>query len=198
VIDEEKILAICKEVAGNNTIISSCFYGSRVCGYAKKDSDYDVLLILKDYRNGVKYHYKKLNNMQIAILKVDKEAFEQDSEKGLLGDFVTGRLLGPYTAFLNPKYMKKIEIQTKKRVIEEELKNLVLEYEELARGLVIKPEYFALARMQKRAKIYPPLKYSYTSMMKKKLREKNMYMILNGYMQALKDLDKLNILRFKK
>ena len=44
--EREKIISVCHDVAKNCTIIAIGVYGSRVSGYARKDSDYDVLLIL--------------------------------------------------------------------------------------------------------------------------------------------------------
>jgi tRNA A-37 threonylcarbamoyl transferase component Bud32/predicted nucleotidyltransferase len=182
------ILDACNRVAGKDHIEAICLYGSRVSGYAREDSDYDVLLILTEYGNGVKYSYEKVDENQLAILIVDKKALELDAEKGSFGDFIAGRLTNPYTPLLNAEYLEDIEIKTKKRFAEEDLEDLVIEYEELARGLVIQPEYLVLARMRKRSRGYPPLRYSYINMLREGLRDKNMTTILRGYRRAVKEL----------
>ena len=64
----------------------------------------------------------------------------------------------------------------------------MIEYEELARGLVIRLEYLVLARMRKRSRGYPPLRYSYINMLREGLRDKNMTAILKGYKRAVKEL----------
>ena len=182
------ILDACSRVAGKDHIEAICLYGSRVSGYAREDSDYDVLLILSEYANGVKYSYEKVDDNQLALLIVDKKALELDAEKGSFGDFIAGRLISPYTPILNTDYLEDIEVKIKKRFAEEDLEDLVIEYEELARGLVIKLEYLVLARMRKRSRGYPPLRYSYINMLREGLRDKNMTAILKGYKRAVKEL----------
>lgn len=187
---------LCQRIAGREGVEAICLYGSRVSGYARKDSDFDVLLIINQYKNGVRYFYRTINNKQYAILAVDKKAIEMDVETGNFGDFLAGRLISPYQPILNSKYLERLEVGIKKRFAEEELKDLVIEYEELARGLVIKPEYLILARMKKRSRGYPPLRYSYIQMLKDELREKNMETILGGYRLALRDLHKVNMVKY--
>ncbi|MCW4041041.1 MAG: hypothetical protein NWE83_09865 [Candidatus Bathyarchaeota archaeon] len=188
--------ALCQRIAGKEEVEAICMYGSRVGGYARKDSDYDVLLILTHFKNGVRYFYRTINDKQYAILTVDKKAIEMDVETGNFGDFIAGRLISPYRPILNAEYLENLEIKVKKRFTEEELQDLVIEYEELARGLVIKPEYLILARMKKRVRGYPPLRYSYMQMLKDELRDKNMHAILAGYRSALKALHNIHIIKF--
>jgi len=189
------ILDACSRVAGQDHIEAICLYGSRVSGYAREDSDYDVLLILAEYVNGVKYSYEKVDENQLAILIVDKKALELDAEKGSFGDFIAGRLMSPYTPLLNAEYLEDIEVKIKKRFAEEDLEDLVIEYEELARGLVIRLEYLVLARMRKRSRGYPPLRYSYINMLRAGLRDKNMTTMLRGYRRAVKELATSKVIR---
>ncbi len=169
-------------------MIAICLYGSRVCGYAREDSDYDVLLILESYANRLRYNYRRLNGVYAAILAVDRQLIETDVKRGQLGDFVAGRLLSPYIPLKNPDYLQRLEVDVKRRVAEEEIRELIIEYGELARGLVVKPAYVALARMRKRARVYPPIAYSYANMLREDLRERNMGAILRGYECALENL----------
>jgi len=189
----QKLLSAANEIAQSCAITATCLYGSRVGGYAREDSDYDCLLILENYRDAVRYHYRKLNSINAAVLAVDKALFELDVEKGGLGDFVAGRLMSPYLPIKNSEYLEAAELQVKGRVVEEEAEDLVLEYGELARGLEIRPEYFPLSRMKKRAKVYPPIRYSYVNLFRGDLKEKNMRMILEGYDKAINALAKSKI-----
>ena len=122
----EKIISSCKEVADLSEIIAITLYGSRVGGYAREDSDYDVILVLNEYSKGVQYNYLINDQLQLAILTVDKKLLELDVEQGTLGDFVSGRFLTPLIPILNRDYINKIEIEIKKRFTEEDLKDLVL------------------------------------------------------------------------
>jgi len=191
----DKLLSVANEIAQSCTVTATCLYGSRVGGYAREDSDYDCLLILENYRDAVRYHYRKLDSINAALLAVDKELFELDVDKGGLGDFVAGRLMSPYLPIKNSGYLEAAELKVKRRVVEEELKDLALEYGGLARGLEIRPEYFPLCRMKKRAKVYPPIRYSYVNLFRDDLREKNMRTILEGYDKAIDALTRSKIVR---
>jgi len=193
----EKLLSVANEIAQSCATTAACLYGSRIGGYAREDSDYDCLLILENYRDAVRYHYRRLDSINAALLAVDKELFEIDVEKGGLGDFVAGRLLSPYLPIENHQYLEAAELKVKRRVVEEEIEDLVLEYGELARGLEIRPEYFPLSRMKKRAKVYPPIRYSYVNLFRDDLREKNMRTILERYDDAVDVLTESKVVRRK-
>lgn len=190
------ILNACKKIAQKPCIKAICLYGSRVSGYARQDSDYDVLLILEDYADEIRYFYKTIDEKQLAILAVNNKALERDINKGSFGDFVAGRLFSPYIPLLNAEYLEKMEFKVKKRFAKEDLEDLVIEYEEFSRGLVIKPEYLVLTRMKKRSRSYPPLRYSYINMLQGELKQKNMHVILQGYLKALKALNNSKIIKF--
>ncbi len=192
----EKIISSCKEVADLSEITAITLYGSRVGGYAREDSDYDVILVLNEYSKGVQYNYLINDQLQLAILTVDQKLLELDVEQGTLGDFVSGRFLTPLIPILNRDYINKIEIEIKKRFIEEDLEDLVIEYGDLSRVLIIYPEYLVLARMEKRARAYPPLKYSYINMLRKDLRRENMRIIIAGYLKALENMQDSSLVKF--
>ena len=192
----EKIISSCKEVADLSEITAITLYGSRVGGYAREDSDYDLLLILNEYSKGVKYNYITTDQLQLAILTVDQKILEFDVAQGTLGDFVSGRFLTPLFPILNQEYIHKIEIEIKKRFTEEDLEDLVIEYGDLSRVLIIHPEYLVLARMEKRARAYPPLRYSYINMLRKDLRRENMRIILAGYFKALEYMQNSFLIKF--
>lgn len=194
---KEKIMKECLSIAETYKVIASCVYGSRICGYARNDSDYDVLLIIEDYPDSLRYHTRRLDKAFASILAIDKNIFEIDIEKGSLGEFISGRLLTPYLPIINEAYLKLMEIKNKKRVIKEEIEDLILEFGESARGLIIKPEYFVFSRMHKRAKVYPPIKYSYSNLFRKDIKERNLKKIMDGFFEALKELEKESILKIE-
>ena len=185
----DELKEICFEAAGGYAIKGACLYGSRVCGYAREDSDYDALLILSGYPEGVRYSYRRFGKVYAAVLAVDDRLFRLDAEKGALGEFVAGRLLAPYAPFINAGYLREVETALKKRVVEEEVEELILEYGELSRGLVIKPEYFILSRLRRRARAYSPLRYSYSNLLKERLKERNLALMKDGFLRALKLLN---------
>jgi tRNA A-37 threonylcarbamoyl transferase component Bud32/predicted nucleotidyltransferase len=190
------IIATCNEIAKTTEIVAITLYGSRASGYAREDSDYDILLILKEYPEGVQYNYITHDQLQLAILIVDQHILELDVTQGTLGDFVSGRFLTPLIPLFNPDYIHKIEVETKKRFAQEDLEDLVIEYGDLSRVLFIHPEYLVLARMEKRARAYPPLRYSYINMLHTDRRRENMQIILTGFFKALQDLQASSIIKF--
>ncbi|MEM2897250.1 MAG: hypothetical protein QXG01_06755, partial [Candidatus Bathyarchaeia archaeon] len=194
---KEKLIDECFKIAEDNKIVASCVYGSRLCGYAREDSDYDVLLIIEDYPDSLRYHTRSLNKVAASVLTVDKNIFEIDVKKGSLGEFISGRLLTPYLPILNEAYLRAMEIENKKRIVREEIEDLILEFGESARGLIIKPKYFMLSRMRKRAKVYPTIKYSYSNLFRKDLKEKNLKKIMEGFLEALKELEKEGVLKIE-
>jgi tRNA A-37 threonylcarbamoyl transferase component Bud32/predicted nucleotidyltransferase len=193
---EETILSECRRIARKSEIVAVALYGSRAAGYAREDSDYDILLVIDRYQPKVRYHYVKTDAGQLAILAVDQNAMKEDVEKGVLGDFVAGRLLMPLIAVKNEEYVRSMEVGVKERFTEEDLKDLILEYGELAHGLTILPTYLVLARMEKRARAYSPLRYSYANVLRPDLKERNLSKILTGYYEALTKMNQEGSIRF--
>ncbi len=193
----EAIRGLCREISGDSPTVAICLYGSRAGGYARQDSDFDIALVLEVYPKGAGFYYEKMNEVHAAILAVERNLFELDAKTGALGEFLCTRLLGPYVALDGSDILKRIEIQAKRRVIEEELKDLVIEYGEISRGLVIDPTYLALSRLRKRARHYPALLYGYVNMLRGDSRAANLTSILQGYQVALQDLSSRGVIKYQ-
>jgi len=179
------LVKLCKEVAMDREPVCASMYGSRVCGYAREDSDYDILLVLDEYADGVRYHLGRLRDRWAAVLVADRDLFELDIQKGVLGDFVAERVMAPYLPLVGSAYLEEMEISAKRRVAKEEIEDLVIEYGEMSRGLVVTPEYLALSRMRKRSRVYPPVRYSYSNMLRNDLKERNLAEMSKGYRVVL-------------
>jgi tRNA A-37 threonylcarbamoyl transferase component Bud32 len=173
------------EAVGDDGPVATLVYGSRVAGYARRDSLYDCMVI-REYPGGTRYHHGRLGNVDVAILEVDNDLFLLDVKKGALGEFVAGRLLFPYLGLKGADYLEQREIELKERIIVEEAEELVRQFGEASRGLVINPEYFALSHILRRSKTYPPLRYSYLNTFCKTLRDRNMARVMPGYRVAIR------------
>lgn len=170
-------------------ILSCCIYGSKVSGYARPDSDYDILLVLKDYKDIIKYVYVR-NGLNASVLIVDGKALLRDAESAMLGEFVAGRLLHPYLPLLNGEYLKYVETIYKKRVVMEEYNALValnplIGTEEVA----IPAEYFLFSKIKERARIYPHALYSYVKTYTGTYASRNMEISREGFVGALRTLE---------
>ncbi len=168
----ENILSVCKRIAGSREIVAACFYGPHVCGYADEKTDVNVLLVIDNYRSILKGYLKSLNEVRAFILAVDKGSFERDVRQGWLGEFVVNKLIIPYQPLLNESYWQKKEVEAKKRIIWELLENIVFTFPELSQELLIEKEYFMYEAMMQRARLFPPVAYTYLNMMREDVKRK--------------------------
>lgn len=151
---------IASAMVAPSRISGICAYGSKVAGYAREDSDYDLLVVLKRFREGVRYKYVD-TPVPASALIVDEDMLAQDAQSSYLGEFVAGRLLNVYEPISNPELFRGVEIEFKKRVLVEALLELSSDYGEFARHILIPYEYFLFDKLHTRAAVYPPALYSY-------------------------------------
>lgn len=186
------ILELVDKVAseeGAGSVRAVILYGSRVSGYAREDSDYDVIAVMDGFPAKIQYHYKPFGRVKLAILAVDREIFEADIRDSILGDFVSGRLFTPFTPLSNREYVRMWEISMKRRVALEELLELAYTYKSVLEYLLIDPTYIPLRYLSRRAKTYPPVGYSYKLMLSGDRGEENLRIIMDGLYEALKYIE---------
>jgi len=155
----EKVLEIYPNAEG------IVLYGSRIGGYARPDSDYDVLVIVPKYPYGLRYHYVDYNKTKLALLVTSERLIVSDASVGLLGEFVAGRLLAPIKIIYDKGKTKNIVTIYRYRVILEGVNELA-KLGVMNNDLKIPIEYFPIRKMKIRAKLYTPLKYSYSKLLK--------------------------------
>ena len=193
---EEEVKAVEKvigPIVEENKAVGVCLYGSRVAGYAKPDSDYDVLIVLEEYKPTVRYRYLQ-GEVPVSALLVDAKALREDAEKAKLGEFVVGRLLNIYEPVLGAEYLRSVEVAYKKRVVLEALRDLASTYGELSTILLIPPEYFLFDKLKKRATIYPPAYYSYVKTYGVSYCVRNLEATLEGFREALKEIERQGLI----
>ena len=188
-LEEEQILKLCKEFIGPSEVFAACFYGPRVYGYADEKTDINVLLIIPDNVSKVRSFSKKVDRVSLSILAIDKLTFEADVKLGRLGEVIAEITTLPYQPWKNAGYFEKMEVKMKKRFILELSKNIVLQYPELSTELLIDPEYFMHEAMRRKAKLFTPSMYSFSNILKRKVRKQNVALIMKGYLKALKELE---------
>lgn len=193
---KENVLSICKRIAGFHKIVAACFYGPQVCGYGDEKSDIHVLLLLSSYRTRLKCYSKPSSGVNVFVLTVDQRIFERDVEKGWLGEFVAEKITVPYKPLINEKYLWRREVKVKRRMIWELCENIVLGFPELCHELLIKPEYFMYESMMRKARLFPPITYSFLNMLRRDLKRKNVELMMNGYLKAINELVEENQITF--
>jgi tRNA A-37 threonylcarbamoyl transferase component Bud32 len=191
-IEDSRVLKVCRKAIGSNPIFAACFYGPKIYGYAEEKADLNVLLIVPNYSRNISSFTKRTDDICLSILVIDKKVFENDVKCGQFGEFVADIIVLPYQPWINPGYLERIEVEMKKRFVSELLKNVIMQYPELSTELLIKPEFFMYEVIRRRAKLFPPLMYSFLNIFNVKTRKRNTSFMMNGYLKALKELEKEN------
>ena len=180
---------MCRELVAPRRIFATCFYGRRVCSYGDEKLETNVLLILYSYPPKVNSFSRRLRDTAISMLVVDRHVFETDVLHGKLGELLAERLALPYRPWVNPRYLKKMEVQIKKRFATELLEDLVRQYPELSTELLIQPEYFMYEVLRRRTKLFPPSTHDFSAIFLGDRRTQNIDSIMKGYMKALQELE---------
>src|SRR5918912_435638 len=176
------------KIAKKYKVVGFCLYGSRVAGYSRPDSDFDVIIVLEDYPYAVKYIYTVEENMKISALVVDLARFRKDEEFSFLGKFVTGRLLQIYEPLQNKELFEQLEVAYKKRVILDEIYNIVQSANVLSTEIIFPLEYIMFSKVRYRSILYPNAAYSYYQTYTGKNSHHNIEFALNGYKKALEGI----------
>ena len=191
---KKNVLGLCNDIAGSRQIVAVCIYGPWVCGYADEKTDMNVLLILNSFTLRLNTYFETVDDVNVSVLTVNRSDFERDVNKSWLGEFFAEKITVPYEPLTNGDYLRVHEIKIKKRIVLELLENLILEFPESSHEFLIKKEYFMYEVMMRRARVFPPLTYSYLNMSTGTLGIKNVEAIMEGYLEALKELENENII----
>jgi tRNA A-37 threonylcarbamoyl transferase component Bud32/predicted nucleotidyltransferase len=184
---------IASSMVESSSIAGLAAYGSKVAGYARPDSDYDLIVVSKRFREGVRYRYVE-EPVAASALIVDEQLLAQDAQSSYLGEFVVGRLLNVYEAIANPRLFMSVELDYKKRVLIEALLELSEDYGDFCRHLVVPYDYFLFEKLAKRAAMYPPALYSYVQTYTCPLGAENRGISMAGFASAADSLDSRGLL----
>ena len=172
-------------------VLASCIYGSFAAGYARVDSDYDVIIVLKNYLPKIGYKYIK-EPLMCSILAIEKQMLFDDAKKSGLGEFVAGRFLNIYEPLVGEHLLNEIEVEYKKRIMIEMLMEFNGKYQPLVGAIRLPLKYFLFEKLRRRALFYPPALYSYSRTYSEPNRTRNLEFTLNGFRKAAIELAKEN------
>lgn len=178
----------CAQIAGSREIACACLFGARAGGYGNEKSGIDVLLVVKNYPSRLMVYPKVIEGLNAFFLIVDCGLFETDVKQGIIGEFVAEILMLPYEPLINPEFLWRQELKLKKRIVYEILENLILQYPEMSHEFLIRPEYFMHEDMARKARLFPPLTYSFLNILRKDLKEQNTSRIMKAYTEAIGQL----------
>ena len=182
----EVIKKCISKVAKGRKIIATCIYGSRVAGYNRPDSDIDVLIVLENYPYVVKYSYFRESSTKVSALAVDREALLRDAQRAFLGEFVVGRLLHVYEPIVNAEFLAMIEQAYKRRVILEEVGDILESTGLLGTEIIFPLDFIAFSKIRRRMSLYASAAYSYYKTYTTSKR--NIEFALEGYHKAVADI----------
>ncbi len=196
--DETRLLLeVADDVVGDGgRALAVAAYGSKVAGYARPDSDYDLIVVAKKFRGRIRYQYVH-SPVTASALVVEASLLESDAIKASLGEFVSGRLLNVYEPLLNGDLIRKAEVESKKRVLAEEILEMGSQQGEFAQDLLLPLDYFLFDKLHKRALIYPPALYSYVRTYTCPSREENKAFTLEAFAEAALSLQSSGVLRIE-
>lgn len=174
------------KVAKGRTVVAACIYGSRAAGYARPESDIDILIVLENYPYLVKYVYTSEPGMEVSALAVDRKSLERDAQGAFLGEFVAGRLLHVYEPIAGSDFLFNVERIYKRRVILEEAQGIVDSASALSTEILFPLEYMMFSKIKRRMLLYPSATYSYYRTYLAGGR--NLQFALDGYKRALEEI----------
>jgi tRNA A-37 threonylcarbamoyl transferase component Bud32 len=182
-----QILEFCRHIAGQSKIAAIAL----VDNYSMKTSDerttQEVMLVLHNFQPRLMRYLKTINNKAIFVFAVDQWIFENDVDRGFLGEAIASKLIFPLVALYGDVYLHEKEVALKKRLILELLENLVVNFPELAHRIQIKPQYFLYEVFSNRIRVFPLIAYDVTNLTIH--LQQNEEQALSRYNQALKLLE---------
>ncbi len=181
--EKSKLRTLAESLVEKEKISSICAYGSKVAGYAREDSDYDMIIVAKDFVESIKY-VQNQEPIKSSALIVDETALREDAKQSSLEELVVGRLLNIYEPIVNPEFLRSVEVEYKKRVIAEELIEIQSDYGDFSSNLIIPYEYFLFDKLHKRALVYPHTIYSYDHIYTCAQSKENKEFAVRGFREA--------------
>ncbi len=187
---QQQILEFCEQVAGSTQITAISLLGNYPIGTSSVKATSEVMLVIRDFQPRLISYVKIIDGRSIIFFATDQWVFERDIDRGFLGEALASALLFPHITLLGKKYLNKQEMLLKKRLVLEQLENLVYSFPELSQQLHIKPKYFMYEAMLKRVRIFPPLAYGVSNFINGTAPKKEVENVFLGYREALKELEK--------
>ncbi|MDA4117548.1 MAG: hypothetical protein OK455_04310 [Thaumarchaeota archaeon] len=188
--EKAKIISLAESLVKKDDITSLCAYGSSVAGYAREDSDYEVIIVTKNPEvvkstEGVTEAHEKEKPPPIIV---DETTLLNEAKHPSTAEFVVSRLLNIYEPIVNAEFLRSVEFEYKKTVMAEELIEIQTDYGDFSSNLVIPCEYFLFSRLQKRAAAYPEVIYGYTRTYTCDQSKENLGFALRGFREAAESM----------
>ena len=190
-----QIQDVCRRIAGAAQITAMLLLDNNSASKATAKSTVEVVAVIHDFQPRLRSYVTASDGKNVIVVAVDQWVFDRDVDRGFLGEALAGTLLVQYYILDGEDYLQEREILLKKRLILELLANLVLSFPELSYFIRVKPQYFMYETVLNRVRIFPPLAYGIPSFMYGNGCTKDTETVLDGYMEALAQLEKAKKIR---
>ena len=181
----ENVLSRLDDLTAPAERVAVCAYGPAIFAKPGASRGEDVLVLCDGYANGLRAHLRVYDGREMRFLIVDRSLVEADVAKGTLGDYLTEQFLYPHKPVVNASYLETVALKARTRVAKEEARDLALEFGEMCRGLVATPEFFALSRMRKLARVFVPSMTSYLRLLEEPVRMRNLASLRQSFKSAI-------------
>ncbi|MEM3566227.1 MAG: lipopolysaccharide kinase InaA family protein [Candidatus Bathyarchaeia archaeon] len=191
---EKYIIGFSRRIANSRPITSICLCGNSLPQNLEEKAPLEVLLVIDGFQPKLMNYVKFFHDTAVIVYAVDKRVFEEDVERGFLGETLAIQLIFPYTPLVNAEYLRNEELKLKRRLILEALENLVLDFPELCYETHIKPEYFMYEAIHSRARFFPPIRYMLANFLREDVEKENLETAMEGFLHALEIVEKENVI----
>jgi len=151
----------------------------------------NALVVADRLSGGTQRLRRTCGGVEVELLVVDRGLFESDVKVSTLLEVAAGRLLHPYIALAGEGYLARWDRLYKQRKIRESLTTLALEHPELLSELLIDPRYFVHDSLMRLAHILPQASDLLHAL------DEERYRIIEGYMDALRELEREGAIHIK-
>jgi tRNA A-37 threonylcarbamoyl transferase component Bud32 len=193
--DEERsmLISYAESTVPKEVIHSLCAYGSKVAGCAREDSDYDIIIVTKNFKENVTVR-PEIGRIKSTTIIVDDEVLFDAAMHSSSRELVIERFLNIYDPLINEDFLRKVETEYKKRIIAEELIEIQTAYDDFSSNLILPYEYLLFKKLHKRALGYPDVIDSYHRTYKGPQGRDNLEFTLQGFREAAEMLASLGII----
>lgn len=164
-------------------IHSLCAYGSRIAGYERDDSGYDIIIVTNNIKENV-LEQPEEGSVKSSPIIVDEATLLNAAKRPTPGEFVIGRFLNIYEPLVNAEFLRSVEREYKKRIIAEVLIEIQADYRDFSSSLIIPYEYFLFDKLHKRALEYPDAIDRYARTYRGVQKRENLEFALRGFREA--------------
>ncbi|MCS7120630.1 MAG: lipopolysaccharide kinase InaA family protein [Nitrososphaerota archaeon] len=196
---KRRVIEICRQEASPYNVFAALICIPPVSTEEKKRKVTDTLVIIESSKPFLRHTIKHLGlngSPSASLLLIDRKTFEKDVEKDLIGGFAVESLLTPYEPLINGEYLWRCEVEAKKKIVKEALRNLVSEYPEMSREMLIKPEYFLFQALARKASLYPPIICKFLNIVSGEGSETSKERVMLGFIAALDEAAKEGLVTF--